>query len=67
MTNDIPQSILDQIPIVNWLPEKWRLWVIIIALASPYLTRAYYAVANGGGLKGIARAIWLGTNTPKDE
>jgi hypothetical protein len=57
---------MNDIPIINALPEKYRGWALVILLASPYITRAFYAVANGGGFVGIARAIWLGTNTPKE-
>lgn len=38
-----------------------------IITSLPYLTRAWYVVVNGGGIKGILRAIWSGTNTPKTE
>ena len=36
-----------------------------IVLASPFVGRAYYALKNGGGLKGILSAVWSGTNSPK--
>ena len=39
--------------------------VFAISVALPYITRAYYALKNGGGLKGVWRSIWSGTNTPK--
>jgi hypothetical protein len=55
---------MNDIPLLNALPEKWRGWAVLLFLASPYITRAFYAVSNGGGIKGIFRAIWLGTNTP---
>jgi len=55
----------DDIPGLNALPESLRQWLIIALVISPYLTRAYYAVRNGGGIKGIFTSIWLGTNTPK--
>jgi hypothetical protein len=53
------------IPIINALPEKYRGWALVILLASPYVTRAFYALANGGGFVSIVRSIWCGTNTPK--
>ena len=37
-----------------------------IALALPFIGRAFYALKNGGGLKGMFMAVWNGTNTPKD-
>ena len=58
---------LDLVPGINLLPESWRGPVLIIAVLSPYITRAAYSVMNGGGLKGIFTSIWLGTNTPKQE
>lgn len=51
--------------IINLIPAAWRVPVAIAALAVPYVTRAYYAIKNGGGLRGIWRAIMFGTNTPK--
>lgn len=48
-----------------FLPEKWRPLVSALIVASPFVTRAMYAIINGGGLKGIFTSIWLGTNTPK--
>lgn len=52
-------------PIVDALPTGWKMPVAIGLLILPYLTRAYYAIKQGGGLRGIWRAIWFGTNTPK--
>lgn len=57
----------DEIPGLNLLPEKLRVWVIIAVALSPYITRALYAIRNGGGIKGIFTSIWLGTNTPKND
>jgi hypothetical protein len=56
----------DDIPLVNAVPEKYRGWVLLLLLASPYITRAFHALASGGGLRGVMAAIWLGTNTPKE-
>ena len=50
--------------IIQYIPEKYRNYVLLILLGSPYVTRALHAVMNGGGIKGIFAAIWLGTNTP---
>lgn len=54
------------VPGLNYVPEKYRGAVILAVLLSPYLTRAYHALASGGGLRGIVNAIWFGTNTPKE-
>lgn len=47
------------------IPEKYRHWISVAVMVSPVITRAYHAIASGGGIKGIFSAIWLGTNTPK--
>lgn len=52
--------------LLNVIPEKWRATVLVLLAISPYITRAYHAIATGGGLKGIIQAIWFGTNTPKE-
>ena len=56
---------MNDIPGINLLPEKYRGTATLIILAAPYVTRAYHALANGGGLRGIWNAIWFGTNQPK--
>lgn len=53
--------------IIQYIPEKWRGTLLVAVALSPYLTRAYHAIANGGGIKGVFSAIWLGTNTPKQK
>jgi hypothetical protein len=55
---------MNDIPIINALPEKYRGWAIILALALPYATRMWHALVNGGGLRGVWGALWFGTNTP---
>ncbi|MDE2100959.1 MAG: hypothetical protein KGL39_27180 [Patescibacteria group bacterium] len=55
---------MNDVPLINHLPEKWRGWVLIVIAISPYLTRAYHAISSGGGIRGILSAIWLGTNMP---
>lgn len=62
---NIPPSILEQVPIINLLPQSWRLWVVLLVFVSPFLARGFYALRNGGGIKGFINAIWIGTNTPK--
>ena len=56
---------MNEIPLINLLPEKYRGWAVMLIAASPYLTRAYHAIASGGGVKGVISAIWFGTNQPK--
>ena len=51
--------------ILGFIPEKYRSAVVLIVALSPYVSRAIYSVINGGGIKGIITAIWLGTNVPK--
>ena len=57
---------MNDIPIINALPEKYRGWAIVAILAFPYVTRAYYALSTGGGVVGVVRAILWGSNTPKE-
>lgn len=51
--------------LIDLIPPSWRTPIMIGVLIIPYLTRAYYAIKQGGGLKGIWRAIMFGTNQPK--
>lgn len=51
--------------LLAFIPEKYRGFIALLIATSPYISRAIYSVRNGGGLKGIIRAIWLGTNVPK--
>lgn len=51
--------------ILAFIPEKYRGATLLAVMLSPYVTRAAYALMNNGGLRGVVRAIWLGTNTPK--
>jgi hypothetical protein len=53
--------------IISSIPEKYRVYVLALILCAPYLTRAYHALAMGGGVKGIWSAIWFGTNQPKSD
>ena len=50
------------IPILNYLPEKYRGTAMLLILVFPYITRAYHAIATGGGLVGVWKAILYGTN-----
>jgi hypothetical protein len=58
---------MNEIPGLNLLPEKIRGPIAFVLLISPYITRAYHAIVNGGGLRGVINAIWFGTNVPKDK
>lgn len=40
---------MNEIPGLNLLPEKWRGYALLAIALSPYLTRAYHALATGGG------------------
>ena len=51
--------------LIKVIPEKWRGTVLVLAVLSPYITRAYHAVSSGGGLRSMISSIWFGTNTPK--
>ena len=51
--------------IIKIIPDKWRGTFLVLAVISPYITRAYHAIAMGGGLRSMLASIWFGTNTPK--
>lgn len=51
--------------IENIVPPKYRTLLILGAIAVPYAGRAWHALANGGGLMGVYRALLFGTNVPK--
>jgi hypothetical protein len=51
--------------LVGALPEHWRNTAIVLAIASPYISRAIQSLRTGGGLRGMLSGIWLGTNQPK--
>lgn len=55
------------IPGLNLLPPEVAKWLLIVLVLSPFVGRALYSLNSGGGIKGIGRSIWLGTNTPKDK
>lgn len=52
-------------PIIDLIPQGYRGIAIVLFVGIPYLTRAYHALANNGGLKGVWNAIMFGTNGPK--
>lgn len=51
--------------IINIIPPKYHTLALLILAISPYVTRGFYAIVKGGGIRGIISAIWLGTNTPQ--
>mgnify|MGYP003351676955 CR=1 FL=1 len=52
-------------PILDLIPPGYRGIAIVMFVGIPYLTRAYHALSNNGGLKGVWNAIMFGTNGPK--
>lgn len=56
---------MNDIPILNLIPEKYRGYVLLLIALAPVLGRAYHAITSGGGLRGIWTALIFGTNTPK--
>lgn len=61
---------MDQIPILDQIPEKWRPWLILALYLwhclGPDVGRAWRAWKEGGGLNGIWRAIMFGTQPPSN-
>lgn len=60
MNTNVVVEGLDQVPGLNLLPHAWQGWVLILAFFHPYVTRGFFALRNGGGLKGLVSAIWIG-------
>lgn len=56
----------DADPITTFLPEPYKTYVLLFFAVTPLLGRAFQALRNGGGIRGIINAIWLGTNVPKE-
>lgn len=55
----------DLTQLINLIPERYRMYVLLGIALSPYVTRAIHALINDGGLRGVFAAIFLGTNVPK--
>ena len=55
---------MNDIPGINLLPAQYQGIATLAIIVVPYITRAYHAIATGGGLVGIYRAILFGTNQP---
>lgn len=48
------------------IDAKYVTWLTAAFVASQVLGRLYQAIVKGGGIRAMARAIWFGTNTPKE-
>lgn len=58
---------MNEIPGINLLPESMRGYALLFIAFFPYLTRAWHALREGGGLVGMKNAILFGTNTPSEK
>lgn len=47
--------------ILQIIPAKYAPWLALL----PLVGRSYHALKNGGGLRGMWQAIWLGKTTPE--
>jgi hypothetical protein len=52
--------------LLNIIPPKWHPWIIIGALATPYVTRFGYALYARRGLFGAIHGFLFGTNSVKE-
>lgn len=57
-------SALGDVPVIDLFPEKYRAWVLFLAWAFPYITRAAHSLYTGSGVVGAVKGILFGTNTP---
>lgn len=65
--NDIPEVVTQPgADILPFLPPEMQKWALLALVLLPYLTRSWHALTSGGGISGAWKAIWFGTNTPKD-
>jgi hypothetical protein len=55
---------MNEIPVLNLLPEKFRGLALFVVALLPWITRAFYSLKNGGGIAGLWRAVMFGTNVP---
>ncbi len=51
--------------ILELVPAKYKALALFTLAVSPYISRAIHALMTGGGIRGVMKAIWLGTNTDK--
>ena len=54
-------------PILDLIPAGYKGIALAIVILTPMLGRAYKALANNGGLRGIWNAIVFGTNSPHNK
>lgn len=52
-------------PVLNLIPEGWRGFAIAFLVLTPMIGRAWHALTNNGGLRGVWNALIFGTNSPK--
>lgn len=57
---------MNDIPVLNLIPEKYRGYVLIAVWALPYVTRAVQSLSSGKGIVGAVKGILFGTNTPAE-
>jgi hypothetical protein len=65
MTTTTGDAVLDLILTV--IPPGYRGLALILIMGSPYIGRAYFALRNNGGLRGVLMAVMLGTNAPSSQ
>ena len=58
---------MNDIPVLNLFPEKWRGWLLIAAWAFPYATRIAHAAMNGHGIVGAVKAVLFGVSTNQSQ
>lgn len=51
-------------PILDLIPAGYKGFALALIILAPILGRAYKALQNNGGLKGVWNAILFGTNVP---
>ena len=47
------------------LPQAWQGHAMLFLMLLPLFGRAWHALVNNGGLRGVWNAVIFGTNTPK--
>jgi len=64
-TNEIAGSSLNEIPILNLVPEKFQGWVLVLVWLAPFVTRGAHSLYQGTGIVGAVKGVLFGTNVPK--
>jgi hypothetical protein len=59
-TNTVPEISL---PGLNLLPHSWQGPLLIFLVLSPMVGRFITGLKAGGGIKGAAMSIWMGSST----